>query len=119
MIETLKERVNADARLVHRARFLSCHFLLGIGEENWLVRIHDGKVEDVAKGPFVMPHWSFALRAPAEAWAQFWSADPPPGFHDLFALIRFGRLKAEGDLQPFMANLFYFKGLLASLRAQA
>jgi hypothetical protein len=119
MIEKLTERVNADAQLVYRGRFLSCRFLLGVGEESWLVRIVDGRVEQIDKGPFVMPSWTFALRAPADAWAQFWSADPPPGFHDLFALIRFGRLKAEGDLHPFMANLFYFKGVLGALRGQA
>ena len=38
------------------------------------------------------------------------------GNHDLFALIRFKRLSVEGDMHPFMSNLFYFKGVLASLR---
>lgn len=117
MIETLAGRVNGDALLVHRGRFVDTRFLLGVGGQDWLVRIVDGKVVAVDRGPFVMPRWAFALRAAAEDWATFWSADPPPGYHDLFALIRFGRLKVEGDMHPFMANLFYFKGVLASLRA--
>jgi hypothetical protein len=65
-----------------------------------------------------MASWTFALRAPAEAWARFWAAEPEPGFNDLFALIKQRLLKVEGDIHPFMANLFYFKGLLGSLRAE-
>jgi hypothetical protein len=116
MIETLAERVNANAALVRKGRFVNTTFLLEVGDQAWLVTIAGGQVVEVAKGPFVMPRWTFALRAPAEAWDRFWERRPPPGFHDLFALIKQRLLKAEGDLHPFMANLFYFKGVLASLR---
>lgn len=119
MIEQLQERVNADSRLVHRGRFVNTSFLVEVGADAWLVRIVDGRIESVARGPFVMPRWTFALRASAEAWEKFWSPAPPPGFHDLLALVKFGRLRVEGDMHPFMANLFYFKALLASLRAPA
>jgi hypothetical protein len=119
VIERLQERVNADTRLVHRGRFVNTSFLLESGADAWLVRIVDGRIESVAPGPFVMPRWTFALRASPEAWDKFWSPVPPPGFHDLFALVKFGRLKVEGDMHPFMANLFYFKALLASVRGLA
>ena len=66
-----------------------------------------------------MPAWSFALRAPREAWDQFWLANPPPGFHDLMALVKRRALRIEGNLQPFMANLLYFKDVMAALRPQA
>ena len=59
----------------------------------------------------------FALRASEEEWAKFWSSRPPPGSHDLMALIKRRVLKAEGNLQVFMANLRYFKEALAKLRA--
>ena len=70
-------------------------------------------------GPFVMPSSAFALRAPAEEWEKFWSRRPPPGSNDLMALVKRRVLKAEGDLQIFMANLRYFKEALAKLRAGA
>jgi len=119
MTGNLADRANADALLVHRGRFVTTRFMIEMGDEQWLVRIVDGRVVEVLQGPFVMPRWSFALRASASDWDVFWSPDPPPGYHDLFALIRFGRLKVEGDMQPFMANLFYFKGLLGKLRRTA
>lgn len=112
----LADLANRNALLVHRGRFVTTRFLLEIGDTSWLVRVSEGRVVEAVEGPFVMPRWTFALRAAKEDWAVFWSPHPPPGFHDLFALIRFNRLRVEGDMQPFMANLFYFKGLLASLR---
>ena len=43
-------------------------------------------------------------------------AKPPPGSNDLMALVRRKVLKAEGNLQVFMAHLRYFKEALAKLR---
>jgi hypothetical protein len=119
MIARLAELANADALLVHRGRFVDTRFLLAVGDEQWLVRILDGRVAEVTKGPFVMPRWTFALRAAAADWDAFWSPAPRPGYHDLFALIRFKRLAVEGDMHAFMANLFYFKALLGKLRRAA
>ena len=118
-METLPTRVNGDAALVRRGRFVQTTFLVEVGEQAWLVTIDHGRIAEVRKGPFVMASWTFALRAPAEAWAKFWAADPEPGFHDLFALIKQRLLKDEGDLHPFMSNLLYFKGVLAAARREA
>ena len=116
MIETLKERVNADAALVRRGRYLTTTFLLEAGDTAWLISIAEGRVVSVARGPFVMPSWSFALRAPAAEWEKFFLSRPPPGSNDLLAMVRRRVLKTEGDLQVFMAHLRYFKEALAKLR---
>ena len=116
MIETLKARVNDDEALVRRARFLTTTFLLEVGRTPWLIAIFEGKVVSVTPGPFVMPASSFSLRAPEHEWEKFWSSRPPHGSNDLMALIKRRVLKAEGNLQVFMANLRYFKEALAKLR---
>jgi hypothetical protein len=118
MIEDLKNKVNADDKLVKRGRWLSTTFLLEVGSTAWLVNIVEGRIASMVKGPFVMPSWTFALRASEEEWTRFWSP-PQPGSHDLMALIKRRALKVEGDLQPFMANLRYFKEALVKLRAGA
>ena len=117
MIETLQKRVNDDAGLVRRGRYLTTSFLLEVGATPWLISIFEGRIVSVTKGPFVMPSSSFALRAAEEEWQKFWSARPPPGSNDLMALVRRRVLKTEGNLQIFMANLRYFKEALAKLRA--
>jgi hypothetical protein len=119
IIEGLPGLVNVQAKLVHRGRFLNLDFLIGIGDEDWKVEVRDGRIETVSCGPFLMPNVSFTMRASVNDWTAFWSDDPPPGYHDLFALLKFKRLKLEGDMHPFMSNLFYFKGVLAALRGVA
>lgn len=117
-MERLSELVNANERLVWRGRYVDTTFLVEDGDTQWLIQISKGRVANVTRGPFVMPSWVFALRAPREVWRQFWLAEPPPGSHDLLALAKRRVLRIEGDLHPFMSNLLYFKGVMAALRAQ-
>jgi hypothetical protein len=119
MIERLAELVNADANVVRRGRFVNTTFLVEVGDKGYLVRIADGRIVAITPGPFITPNYSFALRAPREAWQTFWQKLPPPGFNDLFALFKRGLLRIEGDLHPFMANLLYFKDVLAAPRKEA
>jgi hypothetical protein len=105
MIEALKQLVNGDEALVRRGRFLTTTFLLEVGQTAWLIAIFEGRIVSVTSGPFVMPSSSFALRATEAEWEKFWSSRPPPGSHDLMALIKRRVLRAEGNLQIFMANL--------------
>ena len=118
MIERLKDKVNADAALMRRGRFLTTTFLIEVGAAQWLVSIAEGRIASITQGPFVMPSWSFALRAPEVELQKFWSARPQPGSNDLMALIKRRVLKAEGDLHVFMANLRYFKETLEKLRSE-
>ena len=117
MIETLQARVNGDAGLVRRGRYLTTSFLLEVGQKSYLISIYEGRIVSVTPGPLVMPSSSFALRAPEEEWQKFWSPRPPPGSNDLLALLKRRALKAEGDLQIFMSHLRYFKEALAKLRS--
>ena len=119
MLEALKERVNADAGLVRRGRYLTTTFLIQSGDTSWLISIFEGKIVSVTRGPFVMPSSSFTLRASEGEWQKFFLAKPPPGSNDLMALVRRKTLRAEGDLQVFMAHLRYFKEALAKLRPAA
>ncbi len=116
-MKDLARFVNADAALVRRGRYLSMRFLVEVGDDGYLVSIRDGMVQSVTPGPFVMQDWDFALRAAPDTWEKFWLATPPPGYHDLVALMRYKRLRVEGNMLIFMRNLLYIKGLMASLRS--
>jgi pimeloyl-ACP methyl ester carboxylesterase len=118
-LDLLADLVNRDAALVHRGRFLTTTFLLEAGDDAWLVRVTDGRLARVERGPFRLRSWTFAVRAPVATWLRFWDPVPEPGWHDVFALVKRGAARIEGDLQPFMANLAYVKGVLAAPRALA
>lgn len=119
MIERLADLVNGDAALVRRGRFLSTVFLVEVGDEPWLVTVREGRIERVDRGPFLLRSWTFAVRATREGWTRLWQPVPEPGWHDLFALLKRGHAKIEGDLQPVMANLRYIKDVLEAPRRLA
>lgn len=112
--------VNDSGALARRGRHVRASVLIDTGDTQHLLGIHAGRIERLEHGPFVMPTWDFALRAPLSEWLAFWQPLPAPGHHDLFAMIRRRALRVEGNLQPFMANLLWFKDVLAAPRgAQA
>ncbi len=116
MLERLAEIVNGDDVLVRRGRYFSDTFMLEVGETQILIVVDKGRVESVETGPFVMRSWTFAIRASEDVWRQFWQALPPPGYNDIFALLRTGRVALDGELQPMMANLLYVKEVIAAPR---
>ena len=73
---------------------------------------------EVAQGPFITPNYSFCLRASRSVWEKFWQPLPPRGYTDIFALVKQKLMQVEGDLHPFMANLLYFKDVIAAPRRE-
>jgi hypothetical protein len=116
-LDTLKERAAGDALLARFGCDLDCALLVGDGDIDWLVEIEDGVVSRVTKGPLIMPRTDLRLRAQSDTWARFLEPEPPPGYHDLFALRRYRRIQIEGDIRLMSAYLFYIKRLFALLRA--
>jgi hypothetical protein len=116
MLTDLAARVNGDANLVRRGRYVNTTFLLAIDDGYHLVRVAEGRIAAITPGPFITPNYSFALRASRGTWERFWAPKPEPGFTDIFALVKKKLLRIEGDLHPLMSNLLYFKGLLAAAR---
>ena len=119
MIDSIPQHVNADANLVRRGRFVDTTFMIAIDEAYSLIRIEAGRVTKLTPGPFITPDYSFSLRASKTVWDKFWQPLPPLGFTDVFALVKQKLMRVEGDLHPFMANLLYFKDVLAAPRKEA
>lgn len=116
MFDRLPELVNADAALVRRGRFLTVTFLLQSGSTAYLVRVAEGRVDRVERGPFLMRDWRFAIRAPEAAWQKFREPIPEAGYHDVFAMAKAGHAVIEGDLVLLMQHLRYVQDVLATLR---
>jgi len=114
LTDRLDALCGADGSLVAQGRLVRTTMLVDAGDQAAVVTISGGGVTAIRDArPLVMPSWTFALRAPAQEWEQFWEPAPRPGHHDLFALLRRKQLRLEGDIYPFMSNLLYFKALLA------
>ena len=118
MLDLIPKHVNADAKLVRRGRFVDTTFMIAIDDAYSLVRVEGGRITRVTPGPFITPDYSFALRASRSVWEKFWQPLPPLGFTDVFALVKQKLMRVEGDIHPFMANLLYFKDVLAAPRKE-
>jgi hypothetical protein len=116
MIEKLAALVNGDPAIVRWGRRMKDTFMVQVGDTQYLLSVHEGKIEKVEKGPFAQRSWRFAIRAKEECWKKFWEKTPPPGWHDLFALLRRGDVAFEGDQRVLMAYLMYVKLVLAAPR---
>lgn len=112
----LPARVAAAPHLARWGRHLHAEVLLAAGERAWILAIRDGALLRADPAPAIMPRYDLALRFDPDGLARFLRSPPPPGWHDLMALMRHGALRVEGDIRPFMAHLFWFKGVLALLR---
>ena len=116
---SLPDLVNADPGLLRRGRYLNTICQLDIGADTFLLRIIDGRIAEMRKGPFVTPSAAFAISGEAEVWRRWLAADPPPGDHDLLAFVKRRELRLTGDLHPLMSHMLYFKGVLGHLREPA
>lgn len=118
-LEKLPELVNGDARLVARGAHISLSFKVDMFDRYWLVDVDKGAIASVRPSPVMMPVYAFALRCAAEHWEEFWRPMPKPGWQDIFGMQRHHGLTLEGNLQPLIANLFWFKDVLEAPRRAA
>ncbi len=117
MIEAIAERVNRDAALIRRGRRIDLAFLVGVGGEDFIVTVREGRIEAVEPRRLPTDTGQFSIRAAPDVWADFWKAIPPRDRHDLFSMVAAGLAELDGNLLPLMQNLQYFKDVLASPRA--
>ena len=103
--------------LIEQGRFLDVECLLGSTEQGFHVSIRAGRITDMTPAPVLMRSWQFAYRATPQAWTEFWQTMPKAGWHDLLSLTKRGEAPLEGAVRPFLANLQYFKDVLALPRA--
>ena len=100
-----RERVNRDAELNVIGEWFNTTFTLTFGDNRYALKIDKGKILDVIAAPRVDVRAGFGFAAPIEVWEKFLSPNPPPLFHDFFAmLMRVPEFRLEGDSLLAMQN---------------
>ncbi len=104
-IERYRARVNADPEMQVVGRWLTTTFAVTFGDSRYALSLDRGRITDVMPGKRLDVRTQFGLRAPVEVWRKFLSPDPPPLFHDFFAmLMRVPDFVLEGDNLVVMQN---------------
>ncbi|MGY8936928.1 MAG: hypothetical protein ACKVG6_12710 [Alphaproteobacteria bacterium] len=116
MIDKILDRVNGDVALVRRGRYVTLDFLVGVGDQDYIFRIDQGRIESISLRDKAMNSGHFTIRAGTDVWTEFWRHTPRRDYHDLFSMFAAGRAQIDGDVTPFMQNIRYFKDVLTTPR---
>lgn len=82
-----QDRVNADRELAVMGRKFNATIGFGFGDTRYVVQVREGRVAGFIASPRFDVPTDFGLRAPMEVWGKFLSPNPPPMFHDPFAML--------------------------------
>ena len=104
-MEGFRDRVNADPEMAVIGDWFSTSFSLGFGATRYVVSVEQGKVAEIKPAPRVDSRARFGFHAPMAVWNLFVSPNPPPLYHDFFAmLMRVPEFVLEGDGLVAMQN---------------
>ena len=97
-LDRYRERVNGDRELNVIGEWFTTTFTLSFGDNRYALKIDKGKIADIVAAPRLDVRSAFGFAAPVEVWRKFLSPDPPPLYHDFFAmLMRVPQFRLEGD----------------------
>ena len=100
-----RDRVNADPEMAVIGDWLSTTFTLTFGDSRYALVLAKGRIVDIIAAPRLDVRATFGFRAPIDVWNKFLSPNPPPLFHDFFAmLMRVPEFTLEGDSLAAMQN---------------
>jgi hypothetical protein len=104
-LDRYRERVNSDAELDVIGEWFTTTFTLTFGDNRYALKIDKGKIADIVAAPRLDVRTAFGFAAPVEVWTKFLSPNPPPLYHDFFAmLMRVPEFRLEGDSLAAMQN---------------
>ena len=114
MFDAFRKVVNADPTLSRLGRYYSVHFTLTIDQQAWHFDIQDGALVSLSTESDNVA--AFILSVDAKSWEQFGMTTPPPGYHDISAMLDQRHVRLHGDLYPWLANMTFVKGVIRHLR---
>ena len=105
-VEEFRRTSDEDEELQAHGKYYSCNYLLDMEENQFLVSMHAGKVEEILIDPGPLDaRFQFIIRASAETWRNFAKEIPPPMYHGIWAASFRGDMSIEGDQLVMMQNL--------------
>lgn len=104
-LERFQARANADPELAVIGDWFTAAFGLTFGESRYALKVEKGRIGEVVTAPRLDTRVLFGFRAPVAVWRKFLSPEPPPLYHDFFAmLMRVPEFVLEGDGLVAMQN---------------
>lgn len=116
-VESFRRTSDEDEEVQAHGKHYSCAFVLDMEEHSYLIKMHEGKVEEILEDPGPLDErYQFTLRASAETWRNFGKEIPPPMYHGIWSASFQRDMSLEGDLLVLMQNLRCFTRQIELLR---
>ncbi len=116
-VEAFRGRVNQDPELDLIGKRFNADVGLTFGETRYVLKIREGKVDGIVPSPRFDVSTHFSVRAPIELWLKFISPNPPPLYHDIFAMImRVPEFVLEGNTLVAMQNARAFHRMMGLMQ---
>ncbi|MEE2661570.1 MAG: hypothetical protein VYB39_00950 [Pseudomonadota bacterium] len=97
--------VNTDPEMKVIGDWFSTDFKISFEDKDFLVSVNKGKITAIEQNPKFDRPVAFTLRAPMSVWNKFISENPPPLYHDFFAmLMRVDDFELDGNTLVTMQN---------------
>lgn len=104
-METYRDTVNADPEMAVVGDWFTADFKISFEGNDFLIVVREGKIAEIVHRPRFDRPAAFTLRAPMWVWNKFISPDPPPLYHDFFAmLMRVDAFELDGNTLATMQN---------------
>lgn len=115
----MQAQLAARPHLLRLGSLFSDTVLLMVDGTEYYLVFDRGRLARIVEGPSRKTPYQFGIVTDGAALATFWTPLPPPGFHDLFALVKIGRAEIRGDMLRLVKNLRFIKEFLALGREEA
>ena len=104
-LEAFRGKVAADPEMRLVGEWFSTALSLTFGDVRYVLRVEKGAIREIVPNPRLDVRCAFGFRAPLDVWRKFISPEPPPLYHDFFAmLMRVPDFVLEGDSLVAMQN---------------
>lgn len=104
-MEKYRDTVNADPEMSVIGDWFTANFKISFEGAEFLISVREGKIADIEENPRFDRPAAFTLRAPMSVWNKFISPNPPPLYHDFFAmLMRVDDFVLDGNTLTTMQN---------------
>ncbi len=104
-MEKYQDTVNADAEMSVIGDWFTVDFKISFEDAEYLISVREGKIAAIEHKPRFDRPVAFTLRAPMSVWNKFINPNPPPLYHDFFAmLMRVDEFVLDGNTLTTMQN---------------
>ena len=115
-VHAIRDRLNRDPEFLLAARFWSCDIRFFIGNDQYFMRIDNGRVDRFQRGSQGFDPYTINIGGPEEVWTRMMERRPQPFYHDWFAASFHHDFTFGGDLESAYAYYYAIRRINAIMR---